>query len=322
MPVYAPVNASTHSPARKGARGKGDHSHMLTWSIGAVKIAAVVEMEMTLEPGLLLKDVTPEMLRAISWLSPDFIDAEGGLYISYQAFLVDALGLKLVVDTCIGNDNPRGFPPHNRLSTPLLRQMGEAGFTRDNVDVVICTHMHYDHVGWNTMLENGRWVATFPKARYLFARTEYGHWKKKTGSALSVMSQEQVLADSVQPILDTGLAILVGSDHRIGNEIRLMPTPGHTPGHVSVLIESERRTAIITGDMIHHPCQVAHPEWVSSADEEPALVRATRQRMIEGCADAATLVIGTHFIAPTAGHVRHDGKSYRFYASPRNDTGP
>jgi glyoxylase-like metal-dependent hydrolase (beta-lactamase superfamily II) len=265
---------------------------------------------MTFDPGLLLRDVQPEKIKAIPWLFPYYIDEKGGLIISYQALLVEAPGLKLIVDTCVGNNKMRGFAPHSHLSTPFLEHMTEAGFSRKDVDVVICTHMHYDHVGWNTMLENGLWAPTFPNARYLFARTEYEHWQRNSGSA--VMAQAEVISDSIRPVFETGLATLVETDHRISNEVRLMPTPGHTPGHVSVLIESDGQTAIISGDALVHPCQIAHPEWVAPHEEDPALVIQTRNRMLDRCASGLVLFIGTHFPAPAAGRVHRRGNSYRF----------
>jgi glyoxylase-like metal-dependent hydrolase (beta-lactamase superfamily II) len=157
------------------------------------------------------------------------------------------------------------------------------------------------------MLQHGRWVPTFPNARYLIGRQEYDHWRRK-GDA----EQQEILADSVQPIFDHRLAELVDMNHRLSAEIRLMPTPGHTPGHVSVAIESRGEQALITGDMIHHPCQIAHPEWSPTFDVDPAAAATMRRSVLDRVADRPVLVIGTHFAAPTAGHVRRDGRAYRF----------
>jgi glyoxylase-like metal-dependent hydrolase (beta-lactamase superfamily II) len=157
------------------------------------------------------------------------------------------------------------------------------------------------------MLQDGKWVPTFPNARYLIGKTEYEYW-----SAFEHEEQQQILADSVTPIFDAGLAHTVEMDHRLSPEIRLMPTTGHTPGHVSVAIESRGETAIITGDMMHHPCQIAHPEWSPAFDSDPEAARATRTAMLKDWADQPVLVIGTHFAAPTAGHIRRDGATYRF----------
>ncbi|MDB5482396.1 MAG: fold metallo-hydrolase [Caulobacteraceae bacterium] len=287
---------------------------MLSWQVGAVKITRVVELEMPVVYSAerpFLAQATPEALRKMPWLYPNFVDEEDRMRLSIHALLVEAPGLRLVVDTCVGNDKVRpsliGKKP---LSTNFLQQMADLGWTRDSVDTVVCTHLHVDHVGWNTMLEDGKWVPTFPKARYLMGRTELDHWRGEKDDK----DTQEILADSVQPILDAGLAELVDMDHRISPEIRLTPTPGHTPGHVSVMIESEGQTAVITGDMTHHPCQMAHPDWSPPFDSDPNAAATMRRRMFAEWADRPILVIGTHYAGPTAGHVRTDGEAFRFDA--------
>jgi glyoxylase-like metal-dependent hydrolase (beta-lactamase superfamily II) len=170
---------------------------------------------------------------------------------------------------------------------------------------VVCTHLHVDHVGWNTMLENDKWAPTFPKARYLIGRREYDFW-----SATDDEEQQAMLGDSVKPIFDAGLVELVEQDHVISSEIRLTPSIGHTPGHVSVMIESEGERAVITGDVAHHPCQMAHPDW-SLGDNDPKAAALTRSRLFAEWADQPILVIGAHF-APTARHFLRDGAAFRF----------
>jgi glyoxylase-like metal-dependent hydrolase (beta-lactamase superfamily II) len=283
---------------------------MLTWRIGEVTVTRIVELELPVPYSPqrpFLAEASPEALKAIPWLYPDYVTPEGHLRLSIHALLVEAPGLRLVVDTCVGNDRPRSLLGGNALSTGFLKELEAAGWSREGVDAVVCTHLHVDHVGWNTMLEDGRWVATFPKARYLIGRTEHAHW-----SAEGDEEQQQILADSVQPIFDAGLVDLVEMDHRISPEIRLIPTPGHTPGHVSVLIESKGERALITGDAVHHPCQLAHPDWSPPFDSDPKASAVMRRGMFEDAAEQPILVIGTHFAAPTAGHVRRDGAAYRF----------
>ena len=285
---------------------------MLTWQIGAVKITRIVEMEMAVaynERRPFLKEARPEALRASPWLYPHFVTEDDELRLSIHALLVEAPGLRLVVDTCIGNDRPRKFIGGQPLATAFLEHFAEAGWTREGVDAVVCTHLHVDHVGWNTVLENGRWVPTFPKARYLIGRREYEHW-----SAEGDEEQQIILSDSVKPVFDAGLVDLVEMDHRLSDEIALMPTPGHTPGHVSVAIASQGKRAIITGDAMHHPCQIAHPDWSPPFDVDAAASRVTRRRLLEEVADQPILVIGTHFAAPTAGHVKRDGTTFRLDA--------
>lgn len=283
---------------------------MLSWQVGAVKVTRIVELEVpvTYNPeASFLPEARPEALRKHAWLYPHFVNDQDQLLLSIHALLVEAPGLRLVVDTCVGNDKPRGLVGGRALATPFLQHMADAGWSRDSVDVVVCTHLHVDHVGWNTMLENGRWVPTFPKARYLFGKTEYAHWKAE-GDA----EQQEILQDSVKPILDAGLSEMVELNHRISPEVRLIPTTGHTPGHVSVMIESQGQKAVITGDMSHHPCQMAHPDWSPTFDSDPKAAAATRGRMFAEWADEPILVIGTHYAGPTAGHVKRDGEAFRF----------
>jgi glyoxylase-like metal-dependent hydrolase (beta-lactamase superfamily II) len=283
---------------------------MLNWQVGAVEITSVVEMLFSLphDPeGWFLRDATPEALKASPWLYPHFANEDGSLNVSVQALLVEAPGLRLVVDTCIGNDKPRGLTGGNPLATSFLQHLMDAGWSRDSVDAVLCTHLHVDHVGWNTMLVDGKWVPTFPKARYLIGKPEFEHWSNEADG-----EQQAIMGDSVQPIFDAGLVELVEMDYRISPELRLRPTPGHTPGHVSVMIESEGQSAVITGDIAHHPCQMAHPEWATSFDSDVHAAMATRAQLFAEWADQPILVIGTHYVAPTAGHVKRDGAAFRF----------
>jgi glyoxylase-like metal-dependent hydrolase (beta-lactamase superfamily II) len=279
---------------------------MLSWQVGRVKITRIVEMDLPV-PAKVIPQATPEALRKSPWLYPHFVSKDGAtLKLSIHAFLVEAPGLKLVVDTCVGNDRPREITGGQPLATPFLRRLGEAGWSRHGVDAVVCTHLHVDHVGWNTMLENGKWAPTFPKARYLIGRREYEFW-----SDYDDEEQQAMLGDSVKPIFDAGLIRLVEQDHVISPEVRLTPSIGHTPGHVSVMIESEGERAAITGDMAHHPCQLAHPDWRFS-DTDPQAAVLTRMRLFAEWADQPILVIGSHFAAPTAGHVVRDGAAFRF----------
>jgi glyoxylase-like metal-dependent hydrolase (beta-lactamase superfamily II) len=280
---------------------------MLSWQIGAVKITCVVEMVIPFPEGSLLRDATAEALKTSPWLFPHFAKEDGTLIASVQALLVEAPGLRLVVDTCIGNDKPRNLTGGIPLATPFLQHLADAGWSSDSVDAVICTHLHADHVGWNTMLVGGKWVPTFPKARYLIGKREFEHLSHESNE-----EQQAILGDSVRPIFDAGLVDLVETDHRISPELRLTPTPGHTPGHVSVMIQSEGQSAVITGDIAHHPCQMAHPVWATSYDSDTQGATATRAKLFAEWADQPILVIGTHYAAPTAGHVKRDGAAFRF----------
>lgn len=267
------------------------------WQIGKVKITRVVEMEVTGGSRFILPDATREAVRGYRWLYPHFMDDAGNLVMSIHALVVDTGERRIVVDTCIGNDKQRAIPTWSNLQTSFLADLETAGYPPASVDTVLCTHLHVDHVGWNTMLVDGEWIPTFPEARYLVAETEWRYWR-------DVESSRDVLADSVRPVLDAGLVDFVAMDYRLCDEVWLEPTPGHTPGHVSVHIASDGEDALITGDCIHHPCQMTRTDWCSSADYDQAEGRRTREWLLEQVADSDVLVIGTHFATPTAGYVR------------------
>jgi glyoxylase-like metal-dependent hydrolase (beta-lactamase superfamily II) len=227
---------------------------------------------------------------------------------SIHALVVETPSRRIIVDTCLGNDKEnRRIPTWNKMQTSFLADLAAAGYTAETIDTVVCTHLHVDHVGWNTMLVDGRWVPTFPNARYLMGRIEYAHW---TGQR-ERDDMTAILADSVAPVWDAGLVDLVETDHRICDEVSLAPTPGHTPGHVSVRIASCGEEALITGDFMHHPCQIARPEWSSTADSDPDAARRTREAMLTGLAGTPTPVIGTHFAGRTAGRIVRDGDAFR-----------
>ena len=280
----------------------------MKWRIGEVTVTKLVELEVTGGSRFILPQATYEEILPIAWLQPDFADERGRLKMSIHALVVEAPSRRIIVDTCLGNDKEnRRIPTWNKLQTSFLAGLAAAGYARETIDTVVCTHLHVDHVGWNTMLVDGRWVPTFPKARYLMGRVEYAHWT----SQLEREDMSAVLADSVTPVWDVDLVDLVETDHRVCDEISLVPTAGHTPGHVSVRIASCGEKALITGDFMHHPCQIARPEWSSTADSDPLLARRTREQMLTRLAGTPTLVIGTHFAGRTAGHVVRDGDVFR-----------
>ncbi len=280
--------------------------------VGRLRVGAVVETAGPTRPTWLFPSATPEAVgRHRAWLAPHFLDGEGRLLQSVHTFVVKAPDLTVLVDTCIGNDKDRGGRrPFHMLRTGFLENLRAAGVAPEAVDVVICTHLHVDHVGWNTRLDDGRWVPTFPRARYLFARREWEHWSSEDEEGT-----RRIMADSVAPVLDAGLAQLVAMDHRVTDEIRLEPTPGHTPGHVSVRLTSRGADAVVTGDLMHHPVQVAEPEWQSSFDTDPVEARKTRRAFCERYADRPVTVLGTHFHHPTAGRIVRHGDVWRFAVS-------
>jgi glyoxylase-like metal-dependent hydrolase (beta-lactamase superfamily II) len=281
-------------------------SGVLRWKVGNVTITRVVESLSTEIASLLFPDLSRAEIDAVPWLRPHFVDAEGKMVLSFHALLVESAGRRILVDTCVGNDKQRPLPEWNMRTGPFLADLAAAGGPRESIDTVLCTHMHIDHVGWNTMKVGGRFVPTFPNARYLFGRSEWEHWKNEPEEF------GPVITDSVRPIVEAGLADLVAGDHRVTEEVWLEPTPGHTPGHVSVRVCSRGEDAVITGDVMHHPYQVARPSVCPFVDFDAVQSRQTRRSFLERYADKPMLVIGTHFATPTAGHIVRDGDTYRF----------
>lgn len=281
---------------------------MRRWRVGDVTITRVVETEIGGRATWILPDATAENLLTVDWCRPHFVREDGAAVLSVHALALESQGQRIVVDTCIGNDkNLPGMKAwHRRQGGSFLADLAAAGFAAESVDTVLCTHLHVDHVGWNTRLEDGKWVPTFPRARHLWNREEYEYWSQTDAEQFG-----DVMGESVAPVFDAGLVDLVGPDARITDELRLEPTPGHTPGHVSVHVTSRGEEAVITGDLLHHPCQLAHPEWRAHADWDKALAETTRRAFFERYADRPVLVIGTHFADPTAGHVVRDGDVWR-----------
>lgn len=289
--------------------GAADGAHygadMRAWTIGEATITPVIEVETVTSPRFLFKKVDKNGVKAIAerspWLQPSFVDDNGYLLQRIQCLVVEIGGKRIAVDTCVGNDKVRANPGWNQLQLPFLNDMVAAGFPPESIDVVVCTHLHVDHVGWNTRLVDGQWVPTFPNARYLFVAPEFEYWRDT-----AYPDDDQIFGDSVAPIVDAGLAELVPADHEVCPGVRLDPTPGHTPGHVSVLIESAGQRAVITGDMIHTPIQIAEVGLSSDFDYDPAAAADTRRSFLTRYSDG-TLVIGTHWGGPGAGRIAPDG---------------
>ena len=282
---------------------------MLKWRVGDVTITKILESEEDPFDGsaMLMPAAKPDLVRQINWLRPSHADDRGWIRLSFHAFVVDTPTKRILVDTCVGADKKRGIPALDNLKSPFLDNLKQAGFSQNSIDTVVCTHLHIDHVGWNTMLVDGKWVPTFPRARFLMETAEFAHWRSQEEDAV----HRQVFVDSVAPVFEAGLVELVSSDHRICDEVRLVPTPGHTRGHVSVEIKSRGEEALVTGDMVHHPCQFAHPNWAAAFDFDAAQSTRTREEVFARLAGRPVLVIGTHFMSPTAGRLVRDGDAYR-----------
>jgi glyoxylase-like metal-dependent hydrolase (beta-lactamase superfamily II) len=280
----------------------------MQWTVGKVKITKIVEVETIGSTRFILPLAGREEILELPWLIPRYATEEGRLRMSIHSVVVETPTRRVVVDTCLGNDKQgRSVPTWNNLQNPFLENMAKAGYPAEIIDTVLCTHLHVDHVGWNTRLVAGQWVPTFPRARYVFGRTEYEYWRDNSVAPQHVA----VFADSVQPIIDAGRADLVASDARLSDEISLISSPGHSPGHMSVLIQSEGEEVLLTGDVAHHPCQMAHLDWSSTADYDPAQSTATRRALFSRFADTPTRLVGGHF---DPGFLKRDGEAFRLIA--------
>jgi glyoxylase-like metal-dependent hydrolase (beta-lactamase superfamily II) len=290
------------------------------WHVGDAKITRVVEgVDFQIDPALLFS-ADRNLVKEQSWLRPHFSTPSGDLVMSMHAFIIDVGKRRILVDTCIGNDKKRHAPMWNNLQGPFLSDLAAAGYPPDSIDTVVCTHLHIDHVGWNTRWIDGRWQPTFPNARYLFGRIEWDHWRREAADpagggqseAAYMMETGAVIADSIRPIMEAGLHDLVEVDHRLSDEVYLEHTPGHTPGHVCVHIASRGEHAIITGDMIHHPLQCSLPELGTHIDWDAARGTNTRLDFFARLCGRPILVLGSHFPTPTAGWIVPHGERWRF----------
>jgi glyoxylase-like metal-dependent hydrolase (beta-lactamase superfamily II) len=284
--------------------------HIRHWKVGDVEIARIVEVYGFEDNiSMLLKDETAAFVQRFAWLRPHFATPEGLMKISFQAFVLRSRGKHVMIDTCIGADRKREYDVFCNIKTTFLQDLAAAGFPPESINAVLCTHLHFDHVGWNTQLVEGRWVPTFPQARYLFGKQEFEHWVhlRNTGG----YHDFEHLHDAIDPIVAAGLADYITPDYQVTDEVSLFPTPGHTPGHVSVLIRSRGEEAVITGDMMHHPIQLVDPLRQGNFDMDKEQGAQTRQAFVDRFGNSKVLIIGSHFADPTAGWIVRDGRGWR-----------
>jgi glyoxylase-like metal-dependent hydrolase (beta-lactamase superfamily II) len=283
-----------------------DADFLMRWSIGGVTVTRVLELPPLLADPARFIQTTREEISKHGWLSPEFADDAGNIKLNFQAFIVETGGARIMVDTCFGNDKPRTKTSFTMLNGPFLERLELAGYPPETIDYVLCTHLHADHCGWNTRLVDGKWLPTFPNAAYLLAKAEYECLRAdKRGDAPAI------LQDSVQPVVDAGLVTLVESDHVIVEEVRLEPTPGHTPGHCAVIIASDGQEAVITGDALHHPVQVAIPDVGDNFCWDGEIAAATRRRLLHRVADRGALLLGSHFSGPVGIYLEPDGGAWK-----------
>ena len=278
------------------------------WTVGDVVITSVVEAQTDhIPPELLFPAATAAEVAKHEWVVPDFADEAGNIGMRIQALVVEVAGRRLLVDPCVGNGKTLDMPFWNDQSWPFMERFAAAGFSVEGIDTVVHTHLHADHVGWDTRPDGDAWVPTFANARHLY-----------TGAGLEALrdpggyDNENVLRDSVQPILDAGLADVVPEDADLDDGLRLASSGGHTPGHVSIWIDSRGEIGLISGDFVHHPVQCAETEWAEIGDADAPEARATRRRMLHEAAESGALFIGTHFPTRPGGRVVVDGDAWRF----------
>ncbi|MDE2517493.1 MAG: MBL fold metallo-hydrolase [Rhodospirillales bacterium] len=279
--------------------------------LGDVTIHRLVEQETGFVPiHEFIPGLSPDLLEENrAWLAPAGLDASGKVVLCFQSYVIRTPHHTILVDSCIGNDKPRPTRPtwHMKTDRTYMDGLAALGLGLDDIDMVLCTHLHPDHVGWNTRLQDGRWVPTFPRARYLFSARELAHWQAKNAEAPLAH-----LVDSVLPIVAAGRSELIGSSDAIGDHLRLLPTPGHTPDHFSVLLGKGKGTdALLTGDAIHSPIQARYPELSMAADADPVLAAQSRRSMLERLCDTATLCCTAHFPSPSVGRIRRWGEGFR-----------
>ena len=282
----------------------------LKFTVGDLAIHRIIEQETSFLPALdMLPQLTPELLgENRAWMKKiKALDDNDVLILCFQSYLIRTPHHTILVDTCIGNDKPRPNRPnwHQKTDDTYLRALAAAGVSVGDIDFVMCTHLHPDHVGWNTRLENGRWVPTFPNARYVFGKAEFEHW-----TAQNAKVEVAPFADSVLPVVEADKAEIVSSDFAIGDHLRILPTPGHTPGHVALAFGKGKDHAVCSGDLIHSPLQALYPELSPKFDVDPAQAAVTRRGFLERYCDTETLCCTAHFPSPSAGRIRRKGNGF------------
>ena len=287
------------------------------YKLGELEIHRAIESEVPIfDTFTFFPEATREVVEVNKdWLMPRYIDPKTiEVILCIQSYVIKTSHHTILVDTCVGNHKSRpARPSWHMQNSPFIEELASVGVHPEEVDFVLCTHLHVDHVGWNTKLLDGRWVPTFPNAKYIFSRNEFELWaaRYEKGETVPV---PLVYEDSVLPIVEAGQAIIVEDTHQIDDGMWLEPAPGHTPGHVMLNLKSGEETALMSGDVIHHPLQLIRPEWSSRACEDPHLSAVSRTKMLERVADTNTLLCPAHFGSPTMGHVishATDGFRYR-----------
>ncbi|HLI99726.1 MAG TPA: MBL fold metallo-hydrolase [Bradyrhizobium sp.] len=282
----------------------------LKFTVGDLTIHRIIEQETTFLPALdLFPQLTPDLLAENRpWMrEAGAIDAEDMLILCFQSYVVRTPDHTILIDSCIGNDKPRPLRPKWNMKTDdiYMRALKTAGVAVEDIDFVMCTHLHVDHVGWNTRMEGGRWVPTFPNARYIFGKTEFDYWTEQHAKA-----EVAPFGDSILPVVEAKKAEIVRDDFAVGDHLRILPTPGHTPGHVAFAFGRAKDDAVFSGDLMHSPLQTRHPEISPKFDVDPARAARTRRDFLERYCGTDTLCCTAHFPSPSTGKIRRRGDGF------------
>jgi glyoxylase-like metal-dependent hydrolase (beta-lactamase superfamily II) len=280
---------------------------MTVFSVGEAKITRIEE---TYQPVYPPRDIFPEWNEDIfnrhqHWLVPNHYDPESGLIkLSVHSWLLQIGGKKILIDACCGNQKDRPLRPFwHMLSTAYLERLAAAGARPDEIDMVMCTHLHHDHVGWNTQLRDGRWVPTFPNARYVFSKPDFEYYLKADADPQTGPVEFGTFRESVLPVVEAGRADLVTGPHRLNEHIEITPAPGHSAGHVVFKLASRGQQAVFIGDVFHHLMQIYYPHWNFPKNSDAEQARASRRMVLEHCASTGALTLPCHVGAPFAGYV-------------------
>jgi glyoxylase-like metal-dependent hydrolase (beta-lactamase superfamily II) len=283
--------------------------------------AVVRRIEETLQPGytpeFMFRGFDASMLeRNPITAGPNFIEKSTGRYwASIHSWLITLNGKNILIDTCSGNGKPRALPIFERfhiLDLPYMENLAKAGFKPEDIDIVFCTHLHIDHVGWNTRKVDGKWVPAFPNARYLFGRREYEHWTGEGKGPELFPENIAVIEDSILPIVAAGKAGFIDDGDEIVPGLRVEAAPGHTLTQLQVKYEAPTGSFVISADVIHHPVQVYEPHVTTRFCEDVALAEATRRKLLDYCADNDALLLPMHFGAPHAARIVRTDNGYGF----------
>jgi glyoxylase-like metal-dependent hydrolase (beta-lactamase superfamily II) len=284
------------------------------FEIGKIELFRVVEFE---GPLLGVYELFPDAKREIlenhlEWLVPRFYAPETEqLVTTIQGFLIKTPSLNVLVDTCSGSLKNRNRRIFHQKNWPWLETLSSHGVSTEDIDIVICTHLHVDHVGWNTKIVDGEWLSTFPKAQYLITQSDYEYWSKLSEET-HLPRTGDYFNDSVRPVAEAGRIELVTGQYEIEDGLWLDPMPGHSPGQVAVHIKSGNHEALLTSDILHHPLQLIYPNWSTNFCVDKSQARKTRRSLLEKYADSSVTLFPSHFPSPTGVSIIRDGEKFWF----------